>query len=163
MQKGVVVILVLIAVVLVAVGILYFPRGSNNSYNTGTNTNPGTGGQQTRASSTPNTSGTGTSGGTQTTPQTYSVSIQNMAFGPSSLTIKAGDSVTWTNMDSVPHTVTSDSGSELSSGTLSGASSGGYYSSPSAGGTYTHTFSTLGTYSYHCSIHTYMKATIIVQ
>ncbi|MEK6917789.1 MAG: plastocyanin/azurin family copper-binding protein [Nanoarchaeota archaeon] len=54
-------------------------------------------------------------------------------------------------MDSAPHTVTSDSGSELNSGTISN------------GGVYSHTFNTAGTYKYHCAFHTSMKATVIVQ
>src|SRR3989344_8698310 len=44
--------------------------------------------------------------------QEYMINIANFAFSPSSLTIKVGDSVTWTNRDSSAHTVTSDSGSE---------------------------------------------------
>jgi plastocyanin len=84
-------------------------------------------------------------------PKTLSVNIQNFAFSPNSLTINKGDSVVWTNMDSSSHTVTSDSGSELKSGTLSN------------GQTYTHTFNTAGTFTYHCSIHPMMTAEIIVQ
>jgi len=36
-----------------------------------------------------------------------SVSIQGFAFNPATLTIKAGTTVTWTNEDSAPHTITS--------------------------------------------------------
>lgn len=79
------------------------------------------------------------------------VSISNFAFNPASLTIKQGDTVTWTNQDSAPHTVTSDSGNELASTKLA------------SGQTYSHTFNTLGTFDYHCSIHTMMKGKIIVQ
>src|SRR3989344_8935224 len=39
-------------------------------------------------------------------PQTYSVEIKSYAFNPLSLTINVGDTVIWTNMDSVGHTVT---------------------------------------------------------
>ena len=80
-----------------------------------------------------------------------SVTISNFAFTPSELKVKVGDTVTWTNKDSAPHTVTSDSGSELASQSLS------------KGQTYSHTFSQAGTYSYHCSIHTGMKAKVIVE
>jgi plastocyanin len=78
------------------------------------------------------------------------VEIQDMAFKPSSLTTKKGLTITWTNKDSVSHTVTSDSGNELASGTIA------------PGATYSHTFSTVGTFSYHCSIHPNMTGTITV-
>ena len=79
------------------------------------------------------------------------VHIKNMAFSPATLTIKVGDTITWTNQDSASHTVTSDSGTELNSATLVNTQ------------TYSHTFNTAGTFPYHCSIHPGMKATIIVQ
>jgi plastocyanin len=79
------------------------------------------------------------------------VSISNFAFNPSTLTVKAGETVTWTNQDSATHTILSDSGNEISSSSLG------------QGQTYSHTFNQSGTYSYHCSIHPSMKATIIVQ
>jgi len=80
-----------------------------------------------------------------------SVNIQGLAFDPATLTVSVGTTVTWTNEDSVPHTITSDSGSELNSPDMNN------------GDTYTHTFNTAGTYAYHCGIHTYMKGTVIVQ
>jgi len=46
--------------------------------------------------------------------------------------------------------VTSDSGSELASATLN------------AGKTFSHTFAATGTFSYHCTIHTYMVAKVVV-
>lgn len=85
------------------------------------------------------------------TGATHSVSISNFAFNPLSLTVSVGDTVVWTNDDSASHTITSDSGSELAS------------SSFSKGQTYSHTFTKSGTFDYHCSIHTMMKAKIIVQ
>ena len=83
--------------------------------------------------------------------ETYNVEIKNFAFSPSSLTIKKGDAVIWTNQDSVSHTIKSDSGSEISSQSLSN------------GGTYSHVFENAGTYNYHCTIHPSMKAKIIVE
>jgi len=80
-----------------------------------------------------------------------SVNVQGSAFDPATLTVSVGTTVTWTNEDSVPHTITSDSGSEIGSPQLS------------TGQTYSHTFNTAGTYAYHCSIHTFMKGTVIVQ
>ena len=82
--------------------------------------------------------------------QEYMMDIANFAFSPSTLTIKSGDSVTWTNRDSSAHTVTSDSGNELDSERISN------------GQIYTHVFAQPGTYSYHCTPHPGMKATIVV-
>jgi plastocyanin len=78
------------------------------------------------------------------------VGIKDYAFSPSTLTIQKGANVTWRNDDSVEHQITSDSQA---------------FSSPlfGTGGTYTYQFNTTGTFPYHCSIHTYMKGTIVVQ
>lgn len=78
-----------------------------------------------------------------------SVAIVNFGFNPSTLTVKVGDTVTWTNGSGTPHTVTADDGS-LDSGTIT------------AGTPFQRTFSAAGTFSYHCSIHPSMKATITV-
>jgi len=71
------------------------------------------------------------------------------SFSPSVLTVKVGATVTWTNTSSAPHTVTSDTGAF--NGSLGGS-----------GATFKFTFTRAGTFSYHCSIHPYMKATITV-
>jgi amicyanin len=89
--------------------------------------------------------------GTNATGQGNNVVISGYAFSPQQLQIKAGEKVTWTNQDSAPHTVVSDSGSELSSPSLS------------TGQSYSHTFAAAGTYNYHCSIHKSMKGTIVVE
>ena len=83
-------------------------------------------------------------------PSSASISISNFAFSPASLTVKKGTTVTWTNQDGVTHTVTGDNGGP-SSGDLANGQS------------YSYTFNQTGTFTYHCSIHTFMKATVIVQ
>ena len=79
----------------------------------------------------------------------------SFAFSPATLTIKAGTTVVWKNTTQVAHTVTSDDGKSFDSGS----------SNPIApqSGTYSFKFATPGTYAYHCTIHPFMKATIIVQ
>ena len=79
------------------------------------------------------------------------VVISNFTYSPSSLTISAGDTVTWRNDDSVGHTVTSDSGSELNSSLLG------------QGQTYTHIFGATGNFPYHCTVHPNMTASVTVQ
>ena len=81
-----------------------------------------------------------------TTPH---ATIQNFAFSPSSLTIKVGQTVTWTNKDAVPHTVTADD-SSFNSGPIA------------PGASYTHTFTTAGTVMYHCAIHAFMAHAAVV-
>jgi plastocyanin len=79
-------------------------------------------------------------------------SQQDNAFDPNPLTVAVGDTVTWTNTDGTQHTVTSDApGTELDSGLIA----------PS--GTYEHTFTTAGTFNYHCSRTGHqMTGTIVV-
>ena len=71
-------------------------------------------------------------------------------FAPTTVYVNVGESVTWTNGTDAPHTVTSDSGTELASGNLA------------ANATFDHTFSAAGTFAYHCTIHPYMKASVVV-
>jgi plastocyanin len=78
-----------------------------------------------------------------------SATIQNFAFSPNPITIAPGGTVTWTNRDGAPHTVTADDGSWGSS-TLR------------QGGTYSRVFTSPGSYTYHCAIHPFMKGTVVV-
>jgi len=89
---------------------------------------------------------------TQNTPKaTNTVTIQNFAFSPASITIKKGTTVTWTNKDSATHTVTeSDSSTGPDSGDLANGKS------------YSFTYNQTGTFSYHCSIHPNMTGTVKV-
>src|SRR5436853_4624475 len=81
---------------------------------------------------------------------TSAVNIQNSAFAPTTTTIKVGDTVTWTNRDAFSHTSTSDTGA-WNTGVITAGASGSF------------TFTSAGTFAYHCSIHSFMKATVIVQ
>ena len=81
--------------------------------------------------------------------QGASVEIKNFAFEPKAVTIKVGQTVTWTNQDSAAHTVAGDGG--IDSGDLP------------KGKSYSKTFDAEGTFDYHCSIHPQMKGQVIVQ
>lgn len=103
------------------------------------------------------TSTTGSTSSNSSTSQpiaTNAVAISNMAFSPASITVPVGTTVTWTNQDGVAHTVTGD-GSNVPSGFGSGNLSNGQ--------SYSFTFATAGTYTYHCSIHPQMTGTVVVQ
>jgi len=83
--------------------------------------------------------------------ETFNVAISNFAYAPSEIHIKVGDKIIWTNEDSVGHTVTSDSGSELDSA-LFGKNE-----------TYEHVFNTSGNFTYHCTPHKFMTGKVIVE
>jgi plastocyanin len=86
------------------------------------------------------------------TPRTgqASVNISNFAFVPSMLTVSVGTTVTWTNNDSVSHTVTSLD-DLFDSGDIA------------PGATFSHTFEQKGTFNYQCTIHPFMTGEIIVE
>jgi plastocyanin len=78
------------------------------------------------------------------------VNVKNFSFQPGSLTVPVGTKVTWKFDDSAQHALKANDSS--------------FTSNPlSSGQTYSFTFSKAGTYSYICSIHTYMKGTVVVQ
>jgi plastocyanin len=95
------------------------------------------------------TSGAGGGAGSSAATGGNSVAIVDFAFNPTSVTVKAGTTVNWMNNGSTTHTVTADDGS-FDSGNLNG------------GASFSHTFASAGTFSYHCSIHSSMKATVTV-
>lgn len=81
---------------------------------------------------------------------TNSVTIKNFAFSPSTIMVKPGTKVTWTNQDEDAHTVTFQSNLKAASSPLQGNQS------------FSHTFQAPGTYSYICSIHPFMHGKVIV-
>jgi plastocyanin len=84
-------------------------------------------------------------------PGENEVYINSMSFGPRTLKVKVGTTVTWTNQDVTSHTVTLDDGS-ADSGELA------------PGESFEFMFSAPGTYNYHCSMHPeQMKAVIEVE
>lgn len=97
-----------------------------------------------------NTTSDGSSSGSSSQPSAQSVTIQNFAFMPSSLTVPMGTTVTWTNRDTTAHTVTGDTSGGPMSGTLQ------------PGQAYSYTFSQNGTFGYHCSIHPTMTGMVTV-
>ena len=123
--------------ILLVVGVLAASCGGGTG---GTGTTATTGGATTTAG-TPTTAGGG--GGAQ-------VVMKGFAFDPASMTIKAGESVTWTNQDPADHTVVADKG-EFKSSTLAN------------GATFTFKFDQAGTYAYHCGIHPSMTGTVVVK
>jgi len=92
------------------------------------------------------------------------ISMTDYAFTQSTLTIKAGTVVKWVNNGNTSHTATSDVAGTFDSGAL------GPPTTTTPGGTFQKTFTTPGTYAYHCTFHGTpgsvpgtMKGTITVQ
>src|ERR1700733_4581763 len=81
---------------------------------------------------------------------TNTIVMKNFDFSPMMLTVKAGTTVTWKNLDGEPHTVVSPDGVFRSHAL-------------DQGDAFTFKFDKPGTYKYICSIHPRMKAAIIVQ
>lgn len=81
---------------------------------------------------------------------TDKVTILNFAFMPRIITIHAGQTVTWTNMDEEPHTVT-DGNDGINSPVLG-----------NQGSRFSYTFTKAGSYQYNCSIHPFMHGMVEV-
>lgn len=78
------------------------------------------------------------------------IEISGFAFVPATITVTVGTTVTWTNLDSVAHTVTSET-DLFDSGNLA------------RNATFSYSFADRGTFSYFCAIHPYMRAKVIVE
>ena len=106
-------------------------------------------------SGTPASSPTSAGGGS-------AVAIADFAFSPQTLTVPAGTTVTWTNNDGAPHTVTATDGPSTSAQTTGAFNSGNL----GQGQTFSFTFDKAGTYYYDCTIHAAqasMHGTVVVQ
>ncbi len=96
-----------------------------------------------------NSGNTGGSGNNNSSGSGNAVSLLNMSFSPATLSVPVGTTVVWTNDDVVTHTVTSNT-SAFDSGNLT------------PGNKFSMTFTSAGTYAYHCKIHAYMTGSIVV-
>jgi plastocyanin len=86
----------------------------------------------------------------QPAPASAEVKVDNFSFGPGTLTVAAGTTVTWTNRDDIPHTVVSTDG-VFKSKVLD------------TDDKFSFTFTKAGTYPYFCSIHPKMTGKVVVQ
>jgi len=78
------------------------------------------------------------------------VKIDNFSFGPQTLTVPVGATVTWTNRDDIPHTSVSTDGLFKSKVMDTDEK-------------FSYTFAKAGTYSYYCSIHPKMTGQVVVK
>ena len=133
-----------VALIVIAGGVIIaMSSGSSDKSKTST---------KSTTSSASSTSTNQTSASTSDATAATEVSIENYMFSPASIKVKVGDTVTWTNKDSVHHNVTADTASaDAPNGPLIGK-----------GETYKFTFKKAGTYTFHCGPHPYMHGTVVV-
>ncbi len=81
---------------------------------------------------------------------TGEVKIDNFSFGPQTVTVPVGATVTWTNRDDIPHTSVSTDGVFKSKVMDTDEK-------------FSYTFTKAGTYPYYCSIHPKMTGQVVVQ
>jgi plastocyanin len=83
-------------------------------------------------------------------PATAEIKIDNFSFGPQTVTVPVGTTVTWINRDDIPHT---------------SASTEGVFKSKvmDTDEKFSYTFSKAGTYPYYCTIHPKMTGTVVVK
>jgi len=136
-------VIIAVVVVIVVGGGIWLAVGRNKNTPASSNS--------TSTSSSSNSSTTSSSASNNAPTATDKVDIANMAFSPADITVKKGTSVTWTNQDSIQHTVTENDGKS------------GPSSSPlDQGKSYSFTFNDTGTFNYHCSIHPEMIGSVTV-
>lgn len=82
---------------------------------------------------------------------TETVTIDNYTFTPATLNVHEGDTVIWTNHDSIPHTATALDGKSFDSGAID------------PGESWKFVFTKSGHFNYRCAIHPDMRGTINVQ
>ena len=140
MKSSKVIIIVVLVVIVAGVAAVALTR--NKKAPATSSTPPPTTSSSSTTSTSTNSSSTATD----------SVTIQNFAFSPASITVKVGTKVTWTNKDGVSHSITADTASAYApDGQLFGQNQ-----------TFSFTFSKAGTYTYHCTPHPYMHGTVVV-
>jgi plastocyanin len=114
------------------------------------------------SSSADSSSGTQTAGGAKGTR----IALSQLMFMPAATTIKVGTTLTWTNNESISHTVTSGqaTGVDKSTTLRSGEKPDGLFDKqlPKKGDSFSYTFTKVGTFSYYCDIHKGMNATVVV-
>ena len=77
------------------------------------------------------------------------MNMQHFAYQMANIQVRVGTTVTWTNQDNVPHSITFRKGMKDSGLLYQGQS-------------FSYMFNTAGTYQYYCSVHPYMVATVTV-
>lgn len=96
-------------------------------------------------------------------PNASTITPGTKAFSPNPINVKVGDTVTWTNKDTVEHTVTSGTGaSDTNKGKEFDSGLAGPTALTATGKTFSHKFAAAGTFPYFCQLHPAMMGKVIV-
>lgn len=130
--------LAVVAVLVIVGGVVFATQGSKST---------------TKTNSSNSSSSAAPAADTSNAVATMAVTIKDFMFNPGVIKVKVGDTVTWTNSDSVHHNVVADNASaDAPNGPLL-----------ANGESYSFKFTKAGTYTYHCAPHPYMHGTVIVE
>jgi amicyanin len=121
--------------------------GNQQGYPTMMGSQPGSSGMMGSNQSTPTQQGTPVTGVTK-------INMHNSAYQPANIQVRVGTTVTWTNQDEVPHTVTFRN--DMPGNSMMGSSM------MTHGQSFSYTFRMPGTYHYYCTVHPSMVATVTV-
>lgn len=143
MNKSVIGGLIVLVIVLAGGGLLLANKDSDTTSTDSTTSS------ETTMKMSDSTSSTASSDATMKDSNT--IEIKDYAYSPADITVKKGTTLTWTNQDSVQHDVKTDGGGNGPSSELL-----------AKGESYSYTFDEVGTFSYFCSPHPYMKASVTV-
>ena len=127
-----------VAATLVAAAAFFTACGSSTKYNSSSSSN-----------TTAAPAGSGTTVASAAATATDKISAKDFDFHPSTITVKAGTTVTWTNNDATQHQIADDNhafqGDAISHGQ-----------------TFTHAYTAAGTFGFHCAIHPSMTGSVTV-
>jgi plastocyanin len=96
-------------------------------------------------------SGTASAPAARSSHSGSTITISDFKFGPATLTARHGAPIKVTNSDSVAHTLTADDGHSFDSGTVA------------SGDSATIRVAQAGRFSYHCTIHPFMKGELVAE
>ncbi len=142
----------LVVLTIAALATLAAACGGTSSGYGGSSSTPAAASPATSASATPTP--TSTSGGDDSSTGGFKVTIADSTFSPSKVEVQAGTTVTWTNNDALPHTVTSTVTDDVDSATSGLFDSG----TLQTGESFSYTFKKAGDYPYECTIHASMAS-----
>ncbi len=144
----------LIVLAVAALATLAAACGGTSSADAGSSTPAAASSATSSAAAMPTETPTTASGGDDTSTGGVRVTIADSTFTPSKIEVSAGTTVTWTNDDAVPHTVTSTKNDDLDSATSGLFDSG----TLQPGESFSYTFAKAGDYPYECTIHASMQS-----
>jgi plastocyanin len=127
-------------------GAALITAGCGSSSSSSSSSSPGGGGGRYPAAAAPKSTSAPAASANK-----VQVALKNIAFDPSTVNAKVGQTIVWTNQDGVDHNVTADSGATFKSSDFG------------QGGTFSTKVTKAGTITYRCTIHPGMTGTIVVK